>query len=104
MDELGTVVSGRYYDLNGLVRPFPFVELAQLFAQPKDFHSNNGVRGLIKRLGPPEDFCRERVFLETLCLAVKIPLTNVLQQAGQPRPRLKDLGFECSPQRCALLG
>ena len=73
---------GCYDNLYRLVRAFPVIEFAKLLPQPKNLYPDDGVRGLIERLGPAKDIRRDGIFLDGIDVALKISFANIFEQAG----------------------
>jgi hypothetical protein len=73
---------GRYHNLYGLVRTFAFIKLSQLLSQPKRFHPDNGVRGLVEGLSPAENVRRDGILLDGAGVAIKVSFANVFKEVG----------------------
>jgi hypothetical protein len=73
-----------------LIRTFPIIEFAQLLAQPKYLYPDDGVGGLVKRLGPPKDVCCDGILFDGIDVALEISFADIFEQAGQARPVFED--------------
>jgi hypothetical protein len=82
INELGPIMPGGHDNLYRLIRTFVVIEFVQLLSQPKNFHPNDGVRGLIEGLGPAKDIGRDGILLDGIGVALKVSFANMFQQVG----------------------